>query len=109
MRVGSSNVASVSPLDSPTLRFGPRSASPCFHPCALADPHLYPLFDRLSRAGIVAPLVTGSLLAISPSIPLWTSAAFFLASVGATVLLPFERAEDVARVPEGEYRKLDGR
>jgi hypothetical protein len=69
-----------------------------------ADPNL----SIPRRAGIVAPLITGSLLAVSPSLPLWTSAGFFLASVGATVLLPFERAEDVERSSGGgDYRKVE--
>ena len=47
--------------------------------------------SALSRlAGIAAPLLTGLLLAISPSLPLWTAAGLFAVAAGCMVALPYD-------------------
>jgi hypothetical protein len=49
----------------------------------------------LQSTGIAAPLLTGFLLPIGPSLALWVSASVFGLSAVCASLLPFERAEDI--------------
>lgn len=47
--------------------------------------------SALSRfAGIIAPIVTGLLLSINVSLPLYLAAAFFLITAGCMIALPIE-------------------
>ncbi|KAL7423637.1 hypothetical protein Q5752_001218 [Cryptotrichosporon argae] len=54
----------------------------------------------LSRlTGICAPVVAGTLLALSPALPVFASAAIFALTAGCALLLPFERAAGPAGRP----------
>ncbi|CED84379.1 Synaptic vesicle transporter SV2 (major facilitator superfamily) [Phaffia rhodozyma] len=58
-------------------------------------------------AGIVAPLLTGKLLSIKKSSPMWVSSGVFVVALGCTLLLPFERAEDNPRGSNGGRVEYD--
>ncbi|KIR34951.1 membrane transporter [Cryptococcus deuterogattii MMRL2647] len=52
----------------------------------------------LSRlTGVIAPVLAGFLLTITPSLPLFTSAAVFCMTAACSMALPFERAEGAGR------------
>ncbi|ORX36134.1 major facilitator superfamily domain-containing protein [Kockovaella imperatae] len=52
----------------------------------------------LSRlAGVVAPVFAGFLLTVSPSLPLFVSAAIFVLTAVCALLLPFERADGTGK------------
>ena len=59
------------------------------------------------RTGISAPLLTGYLLSLHPSFPLYTSAAGFVLAAACTAALPFEKAEDAGRTGEREEDEAD--
>ncbi len=44
-----------------------------------------------NSTGILAPILAGTLLTISPSLPLFTSAVVFALAAGCAVFLPFEK------------------
>ena len=50
----------------------------------------------MHRTGIMAPVSAGLLLTLSPSLPVFVSAAIFVATAACSLALPFER------VPEGK-------
>lgn len=48
----------------------------------------------MARAGVMAPITAGIFLSISPSLPLFVSAAVFLLTAGCSLALPFERVAE---------------
>lgn len=58
----------------------------------------YPLIQRVIHStGIMAPVLAGVLLSISPALPLVASAAIFAATAACAIMLPFEKAPEPAR------------
>lgn len=48
----------------------------------------------LVRTGVAAPVLAGALLSISPSLPVFVSAAVFCVTAACSLALPFERIAD---------------
>ena len=44
-----------------------------------------------NRTGVMAPVTAGWLMSISPSVPLYASAAILMATAVCSLMLPFER------------------